>query len=542
MTAPVQTPAAKLPKVPAHAPRARVTAPACGAQPACTLEKWISIVGGRADSDLSLQHVDISRIHCAFVQTGDGFALIDLCSRLGTFVNNKRIRVAPLGRRDKVRVGPVELVIQWTSGASRRPNLRLRQTLLIELNGKRFELTELPALIGRRSGCEILVDTPDVSGAHTLLVAINGRPAAYDLGSRSGTIVNGQRVDFAWLEKGDRLVIGGETLYIGGAAAALPEPALDPAAVAEVLESTFGDGTGKDAGQLDKLLHLVQTNMASFSGRFNERLASLGHREAELSARADAVERASKRVEAQRRTIEQQAAEFQTLVDELKQREQELVLGEARLAIRKVSLLKAGARLRTLMRRFREERERGQAERDRWEGLAGEIGAAREQLAEERTQLERERAGLSEQQIAAQAREKRLAAAEREQARREQELSAREQALVDQEERHRATAARMQAFQQMLERASELFGQTGDPGPDPDPDDGSSGSSSPGGGSGEPAAGPPAASHNGQSAGGLPGPVIAQPIFAGASAGASAGDASAPAAPARGKGWRRLWS
>lgn len=59
-----------------------------------------------------------------------------------------------------------------------------------------------------------MLDTPDVSLAHALVCLVAGRPAICDLGSRSGTLVNGQRTDLAWLADGDQVEIGGERLTV----------------------------------------------------------------------------------------------------------------------------------------------------------------------------------------------------------------------------------------------------------------------------------------------------------------------------------------
>ena len=72
---------------------------------------------------------------------------------------------------------------------------RLTKPLVLRWKEDEFRLDSLPAVIGRRQACRVLIDTPDVSLAHALLLTINECPAVMDLGSRSGTFINGAMGD-----------------------------------------------------------------------------------------------------------------------------------------------------------------------------------------------------------------------------------------------------------------------------------------------------------------------------------------------------------
>jgi pSer/pThr/pTyr-binding forkhead associated (FHA) protein len=211
------------PTLPAGAPRVLLTAVAESVTVSAETTKLVTLIGSRRDCDLSIGQSDVSKVHCALVNTGTKIIVTDLCTRAGTFVNGRPVSVATLCPGDELRVGS-EPVAVWFADAmdgsvspaagENQLDLELPRPLLLEGAGQSYELTRLPAVIGRRSTCQVVVDTPDVSLAHALLFAVEGQSAVCDLGSRSGTYLNGQRVGLAWLADGDVLSIGGEKLSL----------------------------------------------------------------------------------------------------------------------------------------------------------------------------------------------------------------------------------------------------------------------------------------------------------------------------------------
>ena len=69
-------------------------------------------------------------------------------------------------------------------------------------------LDEEAMSIGRLPGNSIVVNDPDISRRHCVVERWEGRYSVYDLGSRNGTKVNGQRVQRADLRHGDTITIG----------------------------------------------------------------------------------------------------------------------------------------------------------------------------------------------------------------------------------------------------------------------------------------------------------------------------------------------
>ena len=138
------------------------------------------------------------------------------------------------------------------------PHLRIESG---EDQGRELLLTR-PLVVGRAAGCDFVLKDESCSRMHVRFTPTGDRGRVEDLGSTNGTLVNGERVDFATLEEGDTIMIGGtvlrfhrprfdagETVVLASAARAdasvLAEIATDkppagPPAVRGVLEATIG--------------------------------------------------------------------------------------------------------------------------------------------------------------------------------------------------------------------------------------------------------------------------------------------------------------
>ncbi|HUA11739.1 MAG TPA: FHA domain-containing protein [Solirubrobacteraceae bacterium] len=66
-------------------------------------------IGRRADSDVLLDDVTVSRDHALLIHRGDGWYLDDLGSLNGTYVNRQRIESARLGQGDELQIGKYRL-------------------------------------------------------------------------------------------------------------------------------------------------------------------------------------------------------------------------------------------------------------------------------------------------------------------------------------------------------------------------------------------------------------------------------------------------
>ncbi len=464
------------PALPDAAPTVRLAARTDEAPPAREICEPVTIIGSRRDCGLFVRAGEVSKLHCALVNTGRDIVAVDLCSRSGTFVNDERL-TAPrvLAKSDALRVGPVPIEFEILAGETapaaqppEPPALRLRS------DEAAFETATLPAVIGRRAACDIVLDTPDVSLAHALLLLLDGKLAIADLGSRSGTVLNGQRINLAWLRDGDTLLIGGETLTVhwsgpqfesAPATAETAEPAATEIGAPPPLAATGFDDLGA-------MLDGLKARIAASQEKLRRRAAELDEREAELERRIAEFEARQAAFADERERLEQDAAEMKHALAGLARREQQVE--------------QARAALETQRAQLDEQQARCEEQKEQYENQISRLMEREAALHDQQAALDEARAAL-EQRTA-------------EVARREQEVA--------------QAAARIEQFRQALQQARNAFeldapGETA-AGADPES---------------EPATARPEASQpspeaseattGGDGASELPAPLVDEPLFAG---------------------------
>lgn len=74
------------------------------------LDRDLTTSGRHPESDIFLDDVTVSRRHVEFRRDGDGFAVYDVGSLNGTYVNRERIDSATLTGGDEVQIGKFRLV------------------------------------------------------------------------------------------------------------------------------------------------------------------------------------------------------------------------------------------------------------------------------------------------------------------------------------------------------------------------------------------------------------------------------------------------
>jgi pSer/pThr/pTyr-binding forkhead associated (FHA) protein len=74
------------------------------------LDSDVTTAGRHPSSDIFLDDVTVSRRHAELVRTRDGFAVRDVGSLNGTYVNRERIDEAGLSGGDEVQIGKYRLV------------------------------------------------------------------------------------------------------------------------------------------------------------------------------------------------------------------------------------------------------------------------------------------------------------------------------------------------------------------------------------------------------------------------------------------------
>jgi pSer/pThr/pTyr-binding forkhead associated (FHA) protein len=84
------------------------------------LDKDVTTVGRHPESDIFLDDVTVSRRHAEFHRIGGGFAVRDVGSLNGTYLNRERIDESPLAGGDEVQIGKFRLV--YFSNPSESPS------------------------------------------------------------------------------------------------------------------------------------------------------------------------------------------------------------------------------------------------------------------------------------------------------------------------------------------------------------------------------------------------------------------------------------
>jgi len=74
------------------------------------LDAEVTTAGRHPESDIFLDDVTVSRRHAEFRKADEGFAVRDVGSLNGTYVNRERIDEAPLQSGDEVQIGKFRLV------------------------------------------------------------------------------------------------------------------------------------------------------------------------------------------------------------------------------------------------------------------------------------------------------------------------------------------------------------------------------------------------------------------------------------------------
>jgi pSer/pThr/pTyr-binding forkhead associated (FHA) protein len=154
---------------------------------------------------------------------GDEAHVFDLGSVGGTKVNGKEIGGGALGLNSVIKIGETELTLlqvdnprQFAQGKSGSDTLidnrgEKAPALLVTSgidSGKSYILREGDNAIGRADESHIALSDDSVSRRHAVVRCQNGKMTLLDVGSRSGTELNGRKLSGHSLSHGDVISIG----------------------------------------------------------------------------------------------------------------------------------------------------------------------------------------------------------------------------------------------------------------------------------------------------------------------------------------------
>lgn len=184
------------------------------------------IIGRGEESGIKLDDNLVSREHAEIRKEGGKYLLSDLGSANGTYVGTKRItKDYELKDGDVIKISPYTIYFRLSpeekptqiaqaemeekpteiftfSGA---PRFLVRSGMAV---GQIYDLTNNP-LIGRDPECDIVLNEPTVSRRHARIQFIENKLIIMDVGSKSGTRVNGRLIDRPTpLRDGDKVQLG----------------------------------------------------------------------------------------------------------------------------------------------------------------------------------------------------------------------------------------------------------------------------------------------------------------------------------------------
>ncbi len=191
------------------------------------LDRPVTTVGSNENARLHLVSRTVSKGHAIFVNSNGSTYVADMASRTGVLLNGKLVKDAELKTGDRVQIG--KFVFRYRSPAATAPpspQLEPPAASVIVVGSPAVAVSGRTVIIGRRETSDVPIPGDSgVSAAHAVIFQLDGSWYIRDLGSRTGTVVNGKPIHQQELKFGDRIAVGSSTILFqpGAPAAADPE-------------------------------------------------------------------------------------------------------------------------------------------------------------------------------------------------------------------------------------------------------------------------------------------------------------------------------
>ena len=192
----------------------------------------------------------LSRAHCRFEKREDGWAIVDLESQNGTFLNGRRVREASIKPGDMITIGTCDMLFEEAGGPGAntlmagvkstrgsqpldladeskiKPTPELQDSTrtvvapgaLVLVKGtlldKIHPITHDPFIIGRKNDTHLcLTNDGKASGHHAHIRRDGINFVIEDLNSTNGVVINGQKIDGPVVLKAGMKVLLGQQLF-----------------------------------------------------------------------------------------------------------------------------------------------------------------------------------------------------------------------------------------------------------------------------------------------------------------------------------------
>ncbi len=182
------------------------------------LEPGDFVVGRSPDTQISLNHVEVSRRHCRFSWTNGEWVVEDLGSQWGTLFDGQQITSKTLLHDgSRISLGPIILLFGLGELPDEARFAELKKAAVAHAESSAVLLHGIPAwqiqltdhlAIGRDPAGDVVLNDPAISRRHALVKREAGGFKLTDLRSTAGSFVNGHRFDDYELTVGDRIQFG----------------------------------------------------------------------------------------------------------------------------------------------------------------------------------------------------------------------------------------------------------------------------------------------------------------------------------------------
>lgn len=346
-------------ELPTDAPLIRITAGMGSAgQKTWNLRRPVTVIGSRRPAHIILHDEHMSNAHCVIVNTGTEVLLKDLHTSSGTQLNKSRVNLALLTDGDVITFGDttIQVAIQVPDGASDDSGFDMKFTDPTKFPGpvslqlihtdKQWSIDDAVVLIGRHDDATVRLDHADMSSRHALLFRAGSRPAIFDLGSRTGVWVNGQRCSLSPLQAEDRITVGTFGLSLkcreSNSDTQLDRPVVGP--VAGVLTPSLVDGvysfapkalpieTPIPAVEADRQHAKAEPALGKLCGTFSDDEKRLNLRQVQLRDGVSAIDEQKPNLPAREAEVDAKDAAHRGQLHDISRLHQQITIRESELA------------------------------------------------------------------------------------------------------------------------------------------------------------------------------------------------------------------
>ena len=184
------------------------------------LKEGNNAIGRSLENDLQIDDSSVSRSHAMVIVGEDRFTLVDLGSTGGTRIGEHRISGKHIGEGSVITVGQTRFSLLGvdafqgasSSGATMIGSPSGSSLSLIAQSGpdagRSFLLSSAQNVVGRDPSAQVVLTDPTVSRRHAMIRIDTDRATISDLGSQSGTQVDGEMITGVQISESDHIVLG----------------------------------------------------------------------------------------------------------------------------------------------------------------------------------------------------------------------------------------------------------------------------------------------------------------------------------------------